>query len=562
VTEPAVSDFDCLKDAYYDAWLRFHPETAVEVGEYRHAGTLRACGDDEIAALVVLNEKLLAGLDELHTGGLDADRLIDLELMRGAAYLEIEALTAFDWRRRDPQAYLPLNAVYQLTIRPLSNFPAALIALLEAVPGYLREARQRLLADCEQVPAEWLESAHTAATAGADYLRGLERHPKVGAHRKRLRELPARLQAAVAAVNAYADFLEREIGPRAAGSFAVGGRRYGHLLRYRHFLEVEIDDLHHLGVQLFEQTQRDLRRVCRELSGNEDVAALNRRLQAERPEPTQLIETYQAQMKAARGFVAEHKLVTMPDPETLSVVATPSFLHHQIPFAAYMEPAPNDPAQQGYYYVTPASDEDALAEHHLAGIPHTCVHEAYPGHHLQFVTANLKPAASTLPRLLNTSATLYEGWALYCEQLMQEQGFLDRPEQRFVLLKDRLWRALRIIIDVEIQTRDRDLEQASALMQRHLGFPPAQAMADLNWYTHAPATPMGYATGWALINATRDRLRAERREPGMRDFHDRLLSCGSIALPLVLRRAFGEDFEAGVRGMIFTRPPGESASFR
>lgn len=562
MTEPAASEFDRLKDAYYDAWLRFHPHASVEVGEYRHAGTLRPFGDDEMAALVVLNEKLLAGLDELPTGGLDADRLIDLELMRGAAYLEIEKLTAFDWRRRDPQAYLPIHAIYQLTVRPVDDFPAALNALLEAVPAYLRDARQRLLADCEQVPPEWLQSAHTSATAGAEYLKALEKHPKIGAHRKRLRGLAARLQTAAGAVNTFADFLEREIGGRAAGSFAVGGRRYGHLLRYRHFLEVEIDDLHGLGVALFEQIRRDLRRVCRELSGNEDVDALNRRLQAQHPRPAQLVEAYQTQMQAARRFVVEHDLVTMPARETLSVVQTPNFLRHQIPFAAYMEPAANDPEQQGHYYVTPATNEAALAEHHFAGIPHTCVHEAYPGHHLQFVTANLNAAASTLPRLLNTSATLYEGWALYCEQMMQEQGFLDRPEQRFVLLRDRLWRALRIIIDVEIQSRDMSLERAADLMQRHLGFPRAQAMADLDWYSHAPATPMGYASGWALINAARDRLRAESGAVVHREFHDRLLACGSIALPLVLRRAFGEDFAAAVRGMVFNRPPGESAGFR
>ena len=106
------------------------------------------------------------------------------------------------------------------------------------------------------------------------------------------------------------------------------------------------------------------------------------------------------------------------------------------------------------------------------------------------------------------------------------------------------------------------LEQAADLMQRHLGFPRAQAMADLNWYSHAPATPMGYATGWALINAARDRLRAEGGGLSLKDFHDRLLACGSIALPLVLRRAFGEEFEAAVRGMVFNRPPGESAGLR
>ena len=189
------------------------------------------------------------------------------------------------------------------------------------------------------------------------------------------------------------------------------------------------------------------------------------------------------------------------------MVETPIFLRHQIPFAAYCEPAPNDSAQRGYYYVTPPQTEEELAEHDDIGLMHTCVHEAWPGHHLQFVTANLNPAARRLPRLLNASATFYEGWALYSEQLMQEEGFLNRPESRVILLRDRLWRALRILIDIEIHTRNISLETAANRLVTELGFPRSQALAELTWYSQAPTVPFGYATGWALINALRDHLR-------------------------------------------------------
>jgi uncharacterized protein (DUF885 family) len=140
---------------------------------------------------------------------------------------------------------------------------------------------------------------------------------------------------------------------------------------------------------------------------------------------------------------------------------------------------------------------------------------------------------------MNESSVFYEGWALYCEQLMQEEGFLKTPEHRFVMLKDRLWRALRIIIDVKTQTGRMSYDEAAELMVRELYFPKEQAQADLNWYSQAPSVPMGYALGWSIIN----RLRAqEKRRLGarftLRDFHDRLLSAGSISLPLVEKRHF------------------------
>jgi uncharacterized protein (DUF885 family) len=244
-------------------------------------------------------------------------------------------------------------------------------------------------------------------------------------------------------------------------------------------------------------------------------------------------------MESARQFVKDQNLVSFPPREELHVVNTPEFRRHEIPFAAYLSPSPKDPQQVGYYYVTPVTNDDLLREHNWVGLENTSVHESYPGHHLQFSVANSIPAASTLPRLMNESSVFYEGWALYCEQLMQEQGFLKSRQHRFVMLKDRLWRALRIIIDVKTQTGKMSYDEAADLMVRELHFPRAQACGDLNWYSQAPAVPMGYALGWSIINRMRQqetsRLGAKF---DLRDFHDRLLGAGSISLPLVERRHF------------------------
>ena len=247
-------------------------------------------------------------------------------------------------------------------------------------------------------------------------------------------------------------------------------------------------------------------------------------------------------MKAAKEFVAETKLVSFPPSEELRVNHAPEFRRHEIPFAAYLSPSPKDHNQVGYYYVTPVSDDDLLREHNWVGLENTSVHESYPGHHLQFCLANSIPAASTLPRLMNESSVFYEGWALYCEQLMHEEGFLKSKEHRFVMLKDRVWRALRIIIDVRTQTGRMSYDEAADLMVRELHFPRAQACADLNWYSQSPSGPMGYALGWSIINRLRQK---ERDRLGARfqlmEFHDKLLSAGSISLPLVERRHFTED---------------------
>lgn len=541
-----MSDLTALIESYYRAWFRFHPEAAVELGIDGYSHLLTPCDDDDIGALCSLNEKLLASLDEINVNELDKAETTDLWLLHGAALLELEAQAEHDWRRRDPVRFLPINAIYQLTIRQVKDLPNALSSRLGAIPRYLREARTFLREDPAQIPPIWLDSAIEEARHGAEFFRSLRQHPSLNQY-----ELIEELEAATHAVEEFAGFLERDLSRQAQGDFACGRDYFELLLRHRHGLPLNADQLHTFGQRLFDETLEELKSESHRLRGDDNLQALTEQVQQQHPTAGNLLDSYRESMEAAHQFISENQLVSQPAMEKLKVVETPVFLRHQIPFAAYHEPAPNDPQQRGWYYVTPAEHDNALAEHNTISLRHTCVHEAWPGHHLQFVTANLNPVASSLPRLTNPSATLYEGWALYCEQLMQERGFLDAPESRFVLLKDRLWRALRVMLDVELHTRGLGLEEAASRMQESLGFTRDQAMADLAWYTRAPTVPLGYATGWALINATRERLQSLEDSFALNSFHDNLLAEGSIALPYVLRNQFGKPLWQSVSRTVF-----------
>lgn len=538
--------FAHLVSTFYKAWFHFHPEAAVDAGVEGYASLLTPYGEDEIGALIALLEKLLAGLDEIGAEQLGEDARLDWSVLRGAARIEHHELIERDWRLREPARYLPVHAIYQLTVRPVQDLPAALSARLAAIPAHLRGARSWLGQTAGAIPRLWLEAAIEEARRGADFLHALPHHPRIGPL-----HLERACEAAAHALADFARFLDSDLAPHAEGVLACGREHFERLLHQRHFLDVDADGLYALGEHLFTQTLSELKSVTRALRGDADIGALHHALGERFAPPPDLLEAYRLAMDEARIFVAAQGLISLPGAETLQVVETPVFLRHQIPFAAYVEPTPGDPAQRGLYYVTPPADDAARAEHNALGIRHTGVHEAWPGHHLQFVTANSRTVACSLPRRLNPSATLYEGWALYCEQLMLEQGFLDAPESRFVLLRDRLWRALRILIDVDLHVRGVPPEAAAERLQRELGFTPAQARGEITWYSQAPTVPMGYATGWALITAAR--ARRDRLAPAASrcDFHDRLLSVGSIALPLVLGRAFGEPFRREILREVF-----------
>lgn len=531
--------FNTLLEQYYNAWFRYHPEQAVQVGVPGYEESLRAYKDDEVGALISLDEKMLSSLDELDFEQLSMDQQIDYSILYNSVVVELHELLEHDWRYCRPQEYVPVEAIHQLLTRPVENLHAAIKHRLQAVPEYLRGARTYISQKPERIPASWLNSACKQAEAGARYFRSLMSQSYV----VKKFDNPARLQPvcdeAAVAMEDFARFLKQEIGPKATGEYACGADFFSALLNGAHFLPVTPDQLHRFGEQLFEDTRQQMKALAVELQGNDDTNALLARIRESHPQAgDSLLSAYRERMKAAYDFVKEKHLVSMPEKQALKVLDTPEYLRHEIPFAAYEEPTYKDERQQGYYYVTPVVSEGQLLEHGWTSIDLTCVHEAFPGHHLQFVTANSNPHNS-LPRLINASSTMYEGWALYCEDLMQEQGFLDKPEHRFMMLRDRLWRALRVMLDVELHTRGLTIEDAAQRMCTELGFDHDQARADLGWYTQNPTVPMGYATGWALIRAVRGQLESQP-DFDLKTFHDNLLSVGSCALAMVIKRCYGE----------------------
>lgn len=541
--------FDKLCEQFYHSWFRYHPEEAVDVGVNSYAELLRSYEHDDIGALTALIQKMLSALDELSFSALDAGRQVDFRLLKGALNIELHDLEENDWRYRDPVPYVPVNAIYQLLIHPGSNVHKALKCRLEAIPEYLRGARMMLSRHPERVVRPWAATARDIADTGVAFIRGLARNPLLTAQFSN----PARLQPlfdnAASALKDFAHFLESEILPRADGKFASGGYRFHRLLNEKHFLDTSADKLLRFGERLAAETEQQLLVQSEQVCGRQDIAAALDKIRVQHPDASQLLDSYRRKMQAAHAWLLQADIVTVPEQQSLSVQATPDFLRDLIPFAAYEPPLPQDKEQRGLYYVTTVEHEVLLAEHNNYSIDLTSVHEAFPGHHLQFVIAN-QHYNDNVTRLLNASASMYEGWALYCEQLVFEQGLYDKKEHRFIQLRDRLWRALRIIIDVKLQTGAFDFDDAVKLLVDKLGFEHSQASSEINWYSSSAATPLCYAVGREIILRTREQLGAVDKA-ALKTFHDRLLSEGSIALPLIIQSVFGEQVWQTVHDGIF-----------
>jgi uncharacterized protein (DUF885 family) len=532
----AFSEF-CVD--FFKTYFDLHPTEAIYYGIEGYDHLLNDYSDANYGAEKSFVEESLSKLRQIPLDEVDPDQTIDYALLEGRLTIQQYEHRKQDDRLKWPDLYLPIDAIYILTVRPTPDLAGNLISRLERSPALIHQGIAKLSRSEANPPRLWTEIAIESAKGGLRFLDNLTIHPKVQANVSNTDALQTAIEKAKSAIGDFALFLERDLFPRSRGIYAVGEEHYNLLLKKKHFLKEDAASLLALGENLFAETKQELTALAEKIVPGIGIQEVARRIQQHHPSADELLPAYERAVQAAREFVKKKSLVSFPPREALQVVPTPEFRRHEIPFAAYLSPSPKDIDQLGYYYVTPATENDLLREHNWVGLENTSVHESYPGHHLQFSIANSIPAASTLPRLMNESSVFYEGWALYCEQLMLEEGFLATKEHRFVMLKDRLWRALRIIIDVKTQTGQMTYNEAADLMVRELHFPRAQACADLNWYSQSPSGPMGYALGWSIINRLRDRERTRLGDKFvLREFHDKLLSAGSISLPLVEKRHF------------------------
>jgi uncharacterized protein (DUF885 family) len=157
-------------------------------------------------------------------------------------------------------------------------------------------------------------------------------------------------------------------------------------------------------------------------------------------------------------------------------------------------------------------------------------HEVYPGHHLHLVT--LQGLESEVRRHVWTPI-MVEGWALYCEQLMEEAGYYQTTETRLFRLVNLLWRAIRVVLDVGLHTRGMSPAQATDYMVEHLPIERANAEAEVRRYCAWPTYQLSYAVGRRELLSLRQSYQQQADRGGsLRRFHDDLMQYGGLPVSL------------------------------
>ncbi|UID77934.1 DUF885 domain-containing protein [Stenotrophomonas maltophilia] len=543
--------FADLSKRALDTWMQLSPVSATQIGDHRYDSEL----DDLSAAgqqkTVAAYKALLGELDKIDVAKLGRENQVDAAILRNQLQSEIwnaEVLQSGKW---DPQLYNGIagSAIYGLMAREFAPLPERLksaTARMEKLPAIFAQARENL--DPARVPKI---HAETVAKQNKGILSIVDTFitPHIG-------ELPQadqqRLQAAIdglkKAVDEQQTWLDKTLVPNAKGDFRIGAEKYDQKLKFALSSSLSRQEIG-------ERARAELKRVREDMYGiaqtvlkdkpgapempaqptdEQQQKAIEAALElayADKPARDKVVDDAKAALEQSTAFVREHDLMTLPD-APVDIILMPEF-QRGVAVAYCDSPGPLDKNLKTFYAVSPIPDDwndkqvdSFLREYNSRMIHLLSIHEGTPGHYLEGWHSAKFP--STLRAVLR-SGLFAEGWAVYTERMMQEQGYLNNdPLFHLVQLKFYLRTISNAILDQGVHVDNWDREKAMHLMT-HDAFQQESEAAG-KW-VRAQLTSAQLPTYFVGAQEHFDTRKAVQEKLGdkfnLKAYHDQVLSYGA-----------------------------------
>jgi uncharacterized protein (DUF885 family) len=543
--------FDALAKAYVDEFPALHPVSATQVGDHRFDDQVDDLSEKGRRAEIDFCNAYLKRLAGIPREGLSRDRQVDAELLAHnlrSTVWQLERLQEWAW---NPLVYTGLvgDAVYGLVARefaPEAERLRNVTKRLEQFPRVLAQVRETL--DPPRVPKIHAETAVKQNRGVVSIIRQMvepSAHMLDAAERLRLARA---IETARKAIESHQKWLEDELTPAAGGDFRLGRALFDEKLAYTLQSPLTREDIHRRAVSELARVREEMWKLSRDVYKKHNpytrfpdhpddaykqaiIRAGLERVCADLPAPDRIVETAREALTRCTAFVRDKDLVTIP-PDPIEIIVMPEF-RRGVALAYCDSPGPLDVGQKTYYAVAPLPEDwtqaqvtSFLREYNVRSIHDLTVHEAMPGHFLQLAVSNRYP--STLRAVLS-SGVFVEGWAVYTEQLMAEQGYLDGdPLLRLVALKWYLRSIANALIDQAIHVDGMDRDEAMELMIESTFQEEREAAAK---WVRAQLTSTQLSTYFVGYQEHRDlRAEAERKWCGkftLKRYHDQVLSFGS-----------------------------------
>jgi uncharacterized protein (DUF885 family) len=554
--------FYTLADRYLDDLFAAYPAAGTVAGFHRHDDRLDDWSAAGVHAKIDLSDRFLRRLAEVDEAGLSPGARVDLGLLRADAETNLLTLRDIRPHERDPQFFVDLlgNALLYLTLQdPRSEtWPERLQGLLgrlRAVPDFLASAR-RSLAEPPRVVTEMVLQTN------AGNLRFLEhdlpplfdRAPPLA---DSLREANRR---AVMALREFQAFLQDDLLPRSRGDWRLGSALYARKLRLVLQSEIDPATLARRAESAIGELRRCLLEVAEPLHarlfpthhhGERGASLVNLvvrevidRASERRPRRDTLFATVDAAAASITRFLKERDLVTLPpDDDRLAIEPTPGFLDGMA--VAFFNPPPTlEPHLKKSFWISSvprgsSPEENArieasfLREYNDYALHGLAIHEAFPGHYVQYWHAFRSPLATVYKKVFS-SGTFAEGWAVLAERLVFEAGYgAEDPAYLVMHLKHALRAPMNALLDARLHTGSDSEEEADRFtldLLQNTGFQEeTEARGKLRRAKVTSTQLSTYFVGLLeMQNLLDDARRAAPGGSGLKPILDRILSFGTI----------------------------------
>jgi uncharacterized protein (DUF885 family) len=510
---PTLATFDGVHA--HDDLLEDVSRPAIEAEGHALAGYLRRLGEiepDWLSATERLEHRMLAA-------SLEA-RIFDLEHVRA-------------WER-NPQYYADLLASSLagqalFAYAPPADRARRILSKLRQAPRLIQAARDNIKDPPGIFVKVGIETMRGALTFIEHELpRALSEVDDLHL----LGDLADAQAEAVAAVGAYVEDLERDIAPRARGSFRLGRDTFERKLKLDEGVAMPVDRLLAIATRELKATQEAFRALAGRMNGGDPLEAWAR-TKAQHPAPGELVAVAREQVDQIVTFLERQSIVTLPQGERLAIAPTPDF--YRWSFASMWTPGPFEARpSEAYYYLTDADpswpqdrQDGHLRDYNYPTLWSISIHEVYPGHFLHF--QHLRRVESKVRKSIMFAPTSFvEGWAHYCEQMMIEAGFgRDDRTVKLGQLAEALIRLARFIVCIKLHADDMSVEQGMRVFRDEAFMEEAGARREAERGTFDP-TYLVYSLGKLMLLKLRQDCRQQQGKAfSLRTFHDTLLGQGT-----------------------------------
>ncbi len=537
--EKQKPDFSKLTEDFVYGSLALSPVSATQAGYHEHQG-------------VRLDEKL----DDFSPSGVDATRKFDAEFKDRLAAIDEQTLSAeeradyqiiqnavdLSWLdlqqiqnyRHNPTTYVELvgNALFSpfvLEYAPVDVRFGHIIRRLSQVPLLMDQAKMNLT----DSPEVWTRVARE------------ENDGNIALIDKTLRaKVPANLKAdfdkaALAALNslrAFNAYLKDDLSKRTS-DWQLGKERYAKKFAYTLVAGKTPEQVLSEAEAALKDTREQMAKLAAPHSIREALDAIAR----QHTTPEHFLDEARKDLDLATEFVRQKHLVTIPSRNNLQVIPTPEFMRGTYGVAGF-NPAPAFEPQLGaFYWVTPIPGnwpkeriDSKLREYNRYGLMQITIHEAMPGHYVQFEIAdNLEPKSRRALRNIFGNVPYVEGWALYTQQMMSEEGFMDNSvELRLTFYKQLLRSIANAILDIRLQTMGMTDQQALDLMINDTFQEKEEATAKLQRAQLSSCQLPTYFVGLRGWLDIREEYKKRKGSAFMlSEFHDAALKESAVPLP-------------------------------